>query len=97
MSISTVASKLAISKQTIYANPTKYGFFKVGGQWRVFPSDLAKSIKELNNDRRLKVMVGDKEKISCRSGKTKTVFGKLTLQHQTAKEFDAVVKRLKRS
>ncbi|WP_439239100.1 MULTISPECIES: helix-turn-helix domain-containing protein [Lonepinella] len=101
LSIQEVADLLNVSYITVYAHRLKWGFFQMEGSrmWRVFRSDLENNRKKQNNSSRLCVQIGDSpmENKLCRSEKTNTVFGKLTLPHHSANDFDVLVKRLTKS
>ncbi|MBS6026316.1 helix-turn-helix domain-containing protein [Haemophilus pittmaniae] len=98
LTIKEAAKLLNLSYNTVYARRLEWGFFRVPGVrgWRIYRADLDRQVKKANNAHRKGVRVGDKhnKEYLCRSAKTSTASGKLTLQRKPASVFDRVVARL---
>ncbi|MFD1558293.1 helix-turn-helix domain-containing protein [Paraburkholderia silviterrae] len=91
LSLKEAAALLGVCYSTLYTHKEEMGFFKVGGQWRIWPDKL-KGATEYNPDRPARTEPRS-EKCQSVSAKAPT-FGTLISARQAAAEFDKVLEQV---
>lgn len=92
LTVRQVAEILSVSSKMLYEDPPKFGFFKVGSQWRMWPETLRSMTQAYN---RPSTGAGGKEISRCQSESAKAqTSGTSISARQASAEFDKVLEQV---